>query len=147
MRNASVITVVLMLGACTGVPEAKSRFLSSFSARDVIEKSLGSPNGAADLRVSGGETSVLVGRRRTYHRDDRAVLSISQSDEPSFLQRIKGNIEQQLQVTGCKIGDAGSGEGNYSIAYTDGSVQGWIDIWGMRGLGDNYWLVIKMTEN
>ena len=132
-----VIVVVETLAACTGASETKSRFLSGFSAREVIEKSYAPPNGAPELRVSGGETSILLGRRRTYHRDDRADLSISQNDAPMFLQKLKEHVEQQLQTAGCMITDAGSGEGSYSIAYTDGQVQGWIDIYwprsGIRG--------------
>jgi len=142
-----VISLVATFVACTRAPEARSRFFSSFSARDVIEKSFDSPKGGEGFRVSGGETSVLLGSRRMYHRDDRAELSISLSNEHSFLQRIKEHLEQQLQIDGCKTADAGSGEGNYSIAYTDGRVQGWIDIWGLRGPGDTYRLVITTTEN
>ena len=112
----------------------------------MIEKSYVSPNGAAEVKVSGGETSTMVGQRRTYHRDDRAELSISQSDAPMFLERVKEQIEQQLQSSGCKITDAGSGEGSYSIGYTDGRLHGWIDIWGL-GMGGNYKLVILVTEN
>ena len=140
------IGVVMKCGACTETPEAKSRFLSSFQARDVIEKSYVSPAGAADIKISGGETSVLLGERRTYHRDDRAELSISQSDAPMFLQRIKEQIEQRLQSSGCKITDAGSGEDSHSIGYTDGKIHGWIDIWGL-GVGGRYKLVIGVTEN
>lgn len=142
-----VISVVMAFGACSGPPESKSRFLSSFSARDVIEKSYDPPKGVGEFRVSGGETSSVLGGRRIYHRDDSADLRISQSDERSFLQSIKAQIEQQLQGTGCKIVEAGSGDSNYSIAYTDGKVHGWIDIWGMRGPGDSYRLVIIITEN
>lgn len=142
-----VISVVMAFGACSGPPESKSRFLSSFSARDVIKKSYDLPKGDGEFRVSGVETSSVLGSRRIYHRDDSADLRISQSDEPAFLERIKAQIEQQLQGTACKILDVGSGESNYSIAYTDGKVHGWIDIWGMRGTGDSYRIVITMTES
>jgi hypothetical protein len=142
-----IISIVTAFGACSVPPASKSRFLSSFSARDVIEKSYDLPKGDGEFRVSGGETSSVLGSRRIYHRDDTADLRISQSEERSFLQRIKGQIELQLQGAGCKIADAGSGESNYSIAYTDEKVHGWIDVWGMRGPGDRYRLVITITEH
>lgn len=130
------ISVVTTFGACSVPPESKSRFFSGFSARDVIEKSYDPPKGDGGFRSSGGETSSVLGSGRIYHRDDTADLRVSQSDEPLFLQRIKGQIELQLQGAGCKITDAGSGENNYSIAYTDGKAHGRIDIWGMRAPGD-----------
>ena len=142
-----VMSVVTAFGACSAPPESKSKFLSSFSARDVIEKSYDRPKGEGESTISGGETSSVLGSRRTYHRNDSADLRIIQSDEPSFLQRIKTQIEQKLQGAGCKIVEAGSGDSSYSIAYTDGKVHGWIDIWGMRGPGDSYRLVIVITEN
>jgi hypothetical protein len=142
-----VISTVVAFAACSGPPESKSRFLSSFSARDVIENSYDPPKGNGEIRISGREASSVLGSRRIYHRDDSADVRISQSYETSFRQRIKAQIEQQLQGTGCKVVDAGSGESNDSIAYTDGNVNGWIDIWGMRGTGDSYRLVITITES
>jgi len=142
-----VIGVVVMLGACAETPEEKSKFFSSFSTGDAVQKTLGPLHVGAGFSVSGSEASVLSGSRRTYHRDQRADLTLSQSDEPSFLQKIKDHIEQQIQINGCKMTSAGSGEGYYSIAYTDGRVHGWIDIWGLRGSGDNYRLAVTITEN
>lgn len=142
-----VISVAMTCVACPETPEAASRFLSGFSARDVIEKSYGSPEGAGEIRVTGGDSSTLLGGRRIHHRGDRADLNISQNEEPLFLKRIKEQIEQQLSAAGCRVVDSGSGEGIYSIGYTDGKARGWIDIWGLRGSGDSYSIVITITEN
>jgi hypothetical protein len=141
-----VICVVVPFAACSGTPECKSAFLSGFSANDTIEKIYNSPEGAAQFRVTGGGTSTSLGSGRVYHRNDRAELTIREGDESSFLPKIREQIEQQLRANGCAITDSGSGEGNYSIGYTDGKVHGWIDIWGVRRMGDSYTLVITISE-
>jgi hypothetical protein len=141
------IAAVLVLAACSRTPESKSRFLSSFSAADVIKKSYEQINSKGDLSVSAEETSSVMGSRRIYHRDESADLRINESDQPSFLERIKKNIEQQVRSSGCTIVGGGSGDISSSIAYTDGSVTGWIDIWGIPGTPDKYKLIITITES
>jgi hypothetical protein len=141
------IAAVAVLGACNKAPESKSRFLSGFSAADVIKKSYDQDKSKGDLSVSAEETSSIMSSRRIYHRDESADLRISESDQPSFLERIKTNIEQQVRSSGCTIVGGGSGDNNFSIAYTDGNVTGWIDIRGMPGTPDKYKLIITITES
>jgi hypothetical protein len=141
-----VICVVVPLAACSGTPETKSAFLSSFSTKDAIEKSFNSPDGAPGFSVNNGGTSESLGSRRVYHRNDRAELTIKEGDESSLLPRIKEQVEQQLGTSGCRINGSGSGTGSYSIGYTDGTAHGWIDIWGVRGIGDRYTIVVTITE-
>jgi hypothetical protein len=141
------IAAVLVLGACNKIPESKSRFLSSFSAVDVIKKSYDQIDCKGELSVSAVETSSVMGSRRIYHRDESADLRINESDQPSFLERIKTNIEQQVRSNGGTIVGGGSGDDNFSIAYTDSRVTGWIDIWGMPGSPDKYKLIITITES
>lgn len=138
---------VLVLGACNKIPESKSRFLSSFSAADVIKKSYDQIDCKGELSVSAEETSSVMGTRRIYHRDESADLRINESDQPSFLERIKKNIEQQVRNNGGTIVGGGSGDDNFSIAYTDSRVTGWIDILGMPGTPDKYKLIITITES
>lgn len=141
-----IISVVVPFAACSGTPETQSAFLSAFSVKDAIEKSYQSPTGTPGSIESGGESMAISGNRRSYHRSDRAELTISESDEPSFLPRIKDHIEQQLRSHGCQLTGTGSGTGSFSIGYTDGTARGWIDIWGVRRTGDRYTLVITITE-
>ncbi len=143
-----VIGIVTVFVACSGgPPESKSRFLSTYSAQDLVEKSYDRPPSDVGIRVAGGSTSSVLDNRRIYHVDDTADLRIRPGDERSFLERIKAQIELQLQVAGCTATDAASGESNYSIAYTDGVVHGWINIGGMRRSDDDYRVVITITEH
>jgi len=141
-----VFSVVVICGACTAPPPSKSRFLASFSAADVIKRSYDQADAQKQPTVSGGESSSVSGSRRINHRDDSADLVISKSDEPLFLSSIKREIEEQLQKSGCRMFPGGSGDNHYAIEYGDGSVNGWIDILGMRGAGDGYRLIIIITE-
>lgn len=142
-----VICVVVPCAACSRAPEGRSAFLSAFSVKDAIEKSCQSPTGVPGSIESGGESMSNSGNRLSYHRSDRAELTISESDEPSFLSRIKDQIEEQLRSNGCELTGTGSGTGTFSIGYTDGNARGWIDIWGVRRTGDSYTLVITITES
>lgn len=141
-----IISVVVAFAACSGIPETQSAFLSAFSANDAIEKSYQSPTGTPGIIKSGGESMAISGHRLSHHRIDRAELSISESEEPSFLTRIQGQIEQQLRSNGCELTGTGAGTGIFSIGYTDGKARGWVDIWGVRRTGDSYTLVITITE-
>lgn len=140
------IAAVMVLSACTKAPETKSRFLSTFSAEEVIKKSYDQTNSNAGVSVSSGETSSASGSHRIYHRDVSAELRISERDQSPFLERIKSSIEQQVRDTGCTIVGGGSGTSNFSVAYTDGSVNGSIDIWGMPGSSDSYKVIIIISE-
>ena len=141
------VAAALLLSSCTRAPESKSRFLSTFSAAEVIRKGYDQLDPNAGISVSSAETSSAFGSRRIYHRDDSADLRIREGDQSSLLERIKNSVEQQVRSSGCTIVGGGSGNGNFSIAYTDGSVTGWIDIWGTPGSPDSYKLIIMITES
>ena len=151
MRERTVLlfasSVVVIIGACTAPPPSKSRFLAGFSATDVIKRSYDQGGAQKEPTVSGGESSSVLGSRRIHHRDDSADLLISKNDEPLFLSTIKREIEGQLQKSGCRMVGGGFGDNNFHIEYTDGSVNGWIDLLGMRGAGDSYRLIIIITES
>jgi hypothetical protein len=141
------ITAATLLGACSVPSAPKSSFLSNFSGADSIKRSYERTNTQGGLSISDTEVSAVLGNRKVYHRDDRADLRISEGDQPPFLQRIKEDIEQQIQTSGGRIVDEGSGKSNYSIAYTSSGATGWIDVWGMRETSDSYKVVIIITES
>jgi len=140
------VTVIAIFGACSAPTLSRSRFLASFSPADVIKRSYGQLDSQQQPSISTGETSSASGSHEVHHSYDSANLSVSKSDEPQFLLRVKREIVQQIEKSGSKVVGEGSGEGNYSIEYTDGKVGGWVDVVGMRGEGDSYRLVIIVTE-
>ena len=140
------VTVIAIFGACSAPTLSRSRFLASFSPADVIKRSYGQPDSQQQPSISTGETSSASGSHEVHHSYDSANLSVSKSDEPQFLLRVKREIVQQIEKSGSKVVGEGSGESNYSIEYTDGKVGGWVDVVGMRGESDSYRLVIIVTE-
>lgn len=140
------ISVIAIFGACSAPTLSRSRFLASFSPADVIKRSYAQSDSQQQLSVSGGGTSSALGSHEVHHSYDSADLSISKSDEPQFLLRIKREIVQQIEKSGGKVVSEDSGENNYSTEYADGKVSGWVDVVGMRGAGDSYRLVIIVTE-
>lgn len=141
------ITTAMLCGACQVASPSKSAFLSRFSGAESIKRSYEHTASHGRLSISESEVSTVLGNRHLRHRADRAELIIGESDELSFLQRIKEDIEQQIQLTGGKIVDQGSGKTTYSISYTSSNVIGWIDVWGMQGTADNYKVTILITES
>jgi len=140
------ISVIAIFGACSAPALSRSRFLAGFSPADVIKRSYAQPDSQQQVSVSSGGTSSALGSHEVHHSYDSADLSVSKSDEPEFLLRIKREIVQQIEKSGGKVVGEGSGENNYSIEYADGKVSGWVDIVGMRGAGDSYRLAIIVTE-
>jgi hypothetical protein len=141
------ITVVAIFGACSAPTTlSRSRFLASFSPADVIKRSYAPPDSHQQPSISTGGTSSALGTHGVHHSYDSADLSVSKSDEPQLLLRIKREIVQQIEKSGGKVVGEGSGENDYSIEYADGKVSGWVDVVGMRGAGDSYRLVIIVTE-
>ena len=141
-----IILISLFVGACGAPPPPpKSRFLSSFSAKDAIQKSYHAGQSVA-VRTDGVETATFGGTRHIYHRNDLADVNIDQSDESGFLERLKSEIERELQETGGKITDGGSGDGHYSFGYSDGKIVGWLDLWGVRTSADSYRVTITISE-
>jgi hypothetical protein len=140
------ITVIAIFSACNTPALSRSRFLASFSPADVIKRSYGQPDSQQQPSISTGGTSSALGTHGVHHSYDSADLSVSKSDEPQLLLRIKREIVQQIEKSGGKVVGEGSGENDYSIEYTDGKVGGWVDVVGMRGAGDSYRLVIIVTE-
>jgi len=136
------VTVIAIFGACSAPTLSRSRFLASFSPADVIKRSYTQPDSQQQPSIS----TLALGSHEVRHNYDSANLSVSNSDEPQFLLRIKREIVQQIEKSGGKVVGEGSGENNYSIEYTDGKVSGWVDVVGMRGAGDSYRLVIIVTE-
>ena len=141
-----VVTVIAIFGACTAPTLSRSRFLAGFSPADVIKRSYTQTDSQQQPSISTGETSSALGSHGVHHSYDSANLSVSKSDEPQFLLRIKREIVQQIEKSGGKVVGEGSGESDYSIEYTDGKVSGWVDVVGMRGEGDSYRLTIIVTE-
>ena len=140
------IGVVAISGACSAPVPPKTTFLTSFSMTDVIKRSYGQADHQVQQRVLGGTAGSAVSSGAGHHCFDSAELSISSGDESQFLLGVKREMRQQLEHSGGKIVDEGSGDSDYSIGYTDGKITGWIDILGMRGAGDRYKLVIIITE-
>ncbi len=145
------ISAIAIFGACSAPTLSRSKFLASFSPADVIKRSYAQANSQQQdsqqqLSVSSVGTSSALGTHGVHHSYDSADLSVSKSDEPQFLLRIKADIVQQIEKSGSKVVGEGSGDDNYSIEYADGKVGGWVDVAGMRGAGDSYRLAIIVTE-
>jgi len=136
------ITVIAIFSACSTATLSRSRFLASFSPADVIKRSYAPPDSQQQPSIS----TLALGSHEVHHSYDSADLSVSKSDEPQFLLRIKREIVQQIEKSAGKVVGEGSGENDYSIEYADGKVSGWVDVVGMRGAGDSYKLVIIVTE-
>jgi len=140
------ISAIAIFGACSAPTLSRSRFLASFSPADVIKRSYAQADSQQQISVSSDGISSALGSHGVHHSYDSAELSVSKSDEPEFLLRIKREIVQQIEKSAGKVIGEGSGENNYSIEYADGKVSGWVDVVGMRGAGDSYRLAIIVTE-
>lgn len=154
-RLALTLLVTVTVGIVTGcgVPgQTRSAFLSGFSGKNIIEKASAQMAGIEPGGVSSGETSSVWKDRRIYHRDESADLRVNPADEDTFLVKLKSEIERSLENSDSKVlggGSVGGSSGGrgFSVAYTDGRNHGWVDVFGMRGIDNNYKLIIIVNES
>ena len=158
MNRVLGLILFVAVGIVTGChvpPETRSVFLSKFSVAEIIKKTGAQMTSIESGGVSSGETSSVWNDRRIYHRHESADLQVRpvEADEAAFLEKLKAEIEQRLGDNNAKVLGGGTSSGGssggrgFSIAYTDGKNHGWIDVFGLRGAGNNYKLIIIVNES
>jgi hypothetical protein len=147
LRFLALVAISLFSACGQSAAKRETDFLASFSARDAINQiSERMPN----IRVGAVErfgTSSTLDNRSFNRRDEVAELQLSSTSEHSFLEDFKSKIQQMIENSGSKIIGEGSGNGSFSFDYTDGRIHGWIDVFQVRGAGENYKLIILARES
>ena len=83
-------------------------------------------------------------------KQEEMAIQIEESNLPEFIIAIRSDIEEAIIDSGASIVGRGSGgltEISFSTQYQADQVFGVIDVWGVRGKGTNFYLIVMITES
>jgi hypothetical protein len=157
IRSAIFLLILILIAGLTACVNAddefeQNAFSQSFSIGEHIEA-----NEAfliAKHTVSSGSESVPP--ESFFQLYEVATVEIDPEDVPDFMGAVRSSIEMELYDSGAEIvgrgGDVEGRGGNpddltyFSFRYSDEGAGGVINVWGVRGEGTNYTLLVLVTE-
>jgi len=84
-------------------------------------------------------------------RHEEIGVQIEATNIPSFMEAIKLGIEKAVTDSGAQIQGYGSGSietiEHFSLAYTQDEAYGTIQVWGVHGVGNEYKIIVLLTED
>ena len=156
MRRWMIVLAILIavcgLGGC-GSAARESDFMVGFSLGAIIEA-----NQQLLLTQESESGGIVSGPALPFfQRREEAVVQIKPSDIPTFMAAIQSDIENALNNSGFKIvGRDGGRQGpgvipgeivDFGLSYSDGSVDGMVNVWGVRGQETRLILIVLLTES
>lgn len=151
MKKASLAFILLVLsiglsdcGSDTSLQQ--STFKSNFSLNTIVE---------ANKEYLLEETRVLsgaeVGPREPFVQNHEEMqVQIDPSNISTFFQAVRLDMGQSLTDNNANIlGQEVNGNedvGFFSYSYSEDDLYGTITLWGVRGEGTNYFLIVIITE-
>lgn len=155
MRQVIVFTVLIAvcaLGGCRSVAR-ESDFMVGFSIGSIIEAS--EQFLITQESVSGGTVSGPA--QPFFQRREEAIVQVEPSDNPAFMAAVQSDMEGALLNGGARIvGREGGRQGpgvspgeiaEFSLRYRDGSIDGVVNVWGVRGQETRLILIVLITES
>jgi hypothetical protein len=147
----TLLIVICGLGGCGNVgreaPAPQSAFSTSFSLGSVIEAN--EQYLIAGPRVSGGTESGPPAP--FFQRHEEAIVQVDPTDVSTFMEAVRSDIEQALASSGATIHGGGIGGQadikHFSIRYREGEADGAINVWGVRGEGTSFTVIVLITES
>lgn len=148
-RSLALFSLVTasIAGGCGGpAKKPPSKFMTTFSPEDAIKRSYVQSEGKKQPIVSSSGGLAGSGGLGITHRSISAELVFSETEASQFLSKLKSEISDQLRKYGARATGEGAGNDQYSLEYSEGAIAGLVEIWGVRGAGDNYRLIIIIAE-
>lgn len=137
-------SVVALTSACSGALAKQSRFVSTFSADDVIKRSY-SPTGSELPPHYSLDQSSTSDAGLGYQRSAVANFDLNGTEESAFIDRVKREIESLIMKSGGRVTGRGTGD-QHSIQYEEGPIRGKVNIVPSRGGGDALKLTLVVSE-
>jgi len=134
-------------------PASQSAFIAGFSLETIIEAN--EQYLIARHTVSSGTESVPPAS--FFQKHEEAIVQVDSTNISAFMEAIRSDIEQALTSSGAKIHGGGidrqGPEGGladieyFSFRYSEGEADGVINVWGVRGEGTSFSLIVLTTES
>ncbi len=140
---ASLVTASIAAGCGVATTKSPSRFITTFSPEDAINRAYSQPDGKKPLVSNSGSSEGTGG---LGHRLISADVLLNETEEPQFLARMKTEVSEQLRKYGAKTTGEGSGTNDSYLEYSEGAIAGVVQISGMRGASDAYRVILLIAE-
>ncbi|MGD9049486.1 MAG: hypothetical protein PVF77_15625 [Anaerolineae bacterium] len=156
----AVLVVLASLGGCGNAAgkerPSESAFLAGFSLAPILEAN---EEHLIAKHISSGD-AVSEPPLGFFQKHEVATVKIDETNTPAFMEAVRSDIERDLVSSGATIHGQGRGgndgqtpEGElpdtdyYSLRYRQDSTEGAVNIWGVRGAGTNFVLIVLITES
>jgi hypothetical protein len=145
-----LITICSLIGcgnAGRAIPASPSAFAASFSLESIIEAN------ERYLIAKHTLSSGTVSEPPTpfFQKHEEAIVQIDPTNVSAFIEAIRFDILETLTKSGTKIdglGTGGQAEAEYfSYRYSEGEIDGVINVWGVRGEGTSFTLIVLIIES
>lgn len=149
MKKSILILALLILSAslfgCGNEAPSQSTFKENFTIGTTVEDN-------AQYLIPGSRE--LFGAEYGppvpfTQKQEEIALQIEPTDLPAFLTAIQSGIEESIINSGASIVGHGSGGvtgTSFSIQYRENEIYGVINVWGVRGEGTTFTLIVLITE-
>jgi len=135
------------------IPVPQSAFIAGFSLESIIEAN--EQYLIARHTVSSGTESVPPAS--FFQKHEESIVQVDSTNISAFMEAIRSDIEQALTSSGAKIRGSGidhqGPEGGpadieyFSFRYSEDEADGVINVWGVRGEGTSFSLIVLITES
>lgn len=143
----ALLILSISLFGCRSETTPQSTFKETFSIGTIVEDNaqylipesrelFGSEYGAVDEPFT--------------QKQEEITLQIDPDNLSAFVAAIQSGIEKSIVDSGANIVGRGSGGvtgTSFSIQYREDQTYGVINVWGVRGEGTNFFLIVLITES
>ena len=149
MQKSILIFSLLILSAglfgCESEVPSQSAFKENFTIGAIVEDNAQYliPSSRQLFGSEYGEPEPFT------QKQEEIVLQIEPTDLPAFLTAVQSGVEEAILNSGASIVGRGKGgiiDTSFSIQYRADEIYGVINVWGMRGEGMTYTLIVLITE-
>ena len=142
-----LIVAVILAGCGREDREPSREFYSNFTIGEVIAEN-------EDYLLESSRVLYGAGAgppEPFVQRHEEIGVQIEAANIPSFMEAIKLGIEKAVTDSGAQIQGYGSGSietiEHFSLAYTQDEAYGTIQVWGVQGVGNEYKIIVLLTED
>jgi hypothetical protein len=148
----TLLIVICGLDGCGNASrEQRSAFFSSFSIGSIVEEN--EQYLVAGSRISSGAEAGPAAP--PFQKHEEMIVQVDTTNVFAFMEAVRSDIEQALTSSGATIHGRGNGgqEGGladieyFSFRYSEDEADGVINVWGVRGEGTSFNLIVLITES